>query len=142
MQQLESMVRRSECLLLTKDNGRYIVKALDPLAPLVTLTANVEHMKVDLFDGESRLEDALREDSTPEHVLTAGRVVGLADIVNLVEEVLGAVYELVLVAPVVALLNARILPQPRHMREEDIVVLLLVLFVHTIVKRGLRFGVM
>ena len=119
---------------LTENDSCYIVETLNPLAPFVTLTTDVEHVEIDLFDCESRLEDALREDSTPEHVLTAGRIVGIADVVDLVEKVLCAVDELVLVAAVVALLHAWIFPQPRDMREEDIVVLLLVLLVHTIVK--------
>ena len=47
------------------DDGRHLVEALDPLAALVSLTAHVEHVKVDVFHVEFRLQDTRGQHTTP-----------------------------------------------------------------------------
>lgn len=94
-----------------EDDGRHVVEALDPLASLVALAAHVEHMEIDFVDNELRLEDAGGEDSTAQDVLLRRRVVRLLYYVHLVQEILSAVDELVLVAALVGALHAEVVPQ-------------------------------
>ena len=101
-----------------KNDGGDVVEALYPLSPLVPLPTHIEHVKVDLVNGEARLENALREDSAAEEVLVTRGVVCLSDLLRLVEKVLSAVDELIFVAAFVRFLHARVAPQPRYVVEK------------------------
>ena len=84
---------------------------MDPLPPLVPLTAHVEHVELDPVHPELGLEDAGGENSTPEDVLLGGVVVRLLDVFDLVEEVFGTVYKLEFIRPLETLLNVRVCPE-------------------------------
>ena len=48
-----------------KNNGRYPFETMNPLFSLGSLTAHVEHFKVEAFVGELGLDDTRRFDSSP-----------------------------------------------------------------------------
>ena len=94
-----------------KNDGGYFVEALDPLSALISLTADVEHVELDVFDEKMGLEDASCEHTTPEYVLVGGRVVSASNYVETIEEVGVRVDEMVLVAVFGTSLKSRIVPQ-------------------------------
>lgn len=101
-----------------EDDGSHVVEALDPLAALIALAAHIEHVEVDFVHLELGLKDSRGQDAAAQQVLVAGHVVGLLDDVNLVQEVLGAVNQLVLVGALVAGPHSFVLPQSLGMLVE------------------------
>ena len=130
---------------LTKNNCSDIIETLNPLAPLVALPTHVEHVKIDAFDVETRLENSLSQHTAPQQILIGRRVIGQfyhflkvffnlkkAKLIflkiktisfDLIEEVLGAVNELILVRPLVTILHAAIGPKLLEMLIERVVVI-------------------
>lgn len=55
-----------------EDDGRDVVEDVDPLAPLVTLPAHVEHRVLLPADGEVLLHDTGGAHARAKHILTGG----------------------------------------------------------------------
>lgn len=68
-----------------EQNGGDILKAVNPLLSLGSLTTNVEHAVGEITDDESSLGDTGSLDTGAEHILVGREVVGLGDTVNGIE---------------------------------------------------------
>lgn len=93
------------------DDGRHLVEALDPLAALISLTANVERVKLDIVNHKMSLLYAAREYTASEYVLIRGQILLTAYEIHAVEKVLVGVDEVVFVAEFGAPLEARVAPE-------------------------------
>eukprot|EP00965_Chrysotila_dentata_P079737 2630044-Pleurochrysis_carterae.AAC.6 len=82
-----------------KDDRVDVVEAVDPLAALVALAADVEHAEVGCLDLEVGLDYARRPHARAQHVVRRGQVVWVGDPVNRVEVIIGRIVELELAPP-------------------------------------------
>ncbi|XP_043344623.1 uncharacterized protein LOC122454307 [Cervus canadensis] len=101
-----------------EDDGSHIIEALDPFAVFIALAAHVKHVEVDFVHLELGLKDSRSQDTAAKQILVAGHVVILLDDINLVQEVLGAVNQLVLVGALIAGTHPFILPESLGMLVE------------------------
>ena len=78
-----------------KDDGRDVIKALDPFATLRALPTHVEHTIYQILVAEARLDDTSGAHTRAQHILRGGHVTGLGNPIDAVKIVFSRVIELV-----------------------------------------------
>lgn len=69
-----------------KDHGRHVLEAVHPLAPLVTLPADINELEFDVIRDKLDLGDTGRLDTNNDDVIGRGNVVGCGDAVDVLKK--------------------------------------------------------
>ena len=101
-----------------KYDGGDLIEALQPLATLISLAADIENVKANVLVGKRGLLDARGQRATPQYVLVVGQIGGLADRAHPVQEVARIVRQMVQIAQLGALFHALVSPQRLYARPQ------------------------